>query len=322
MPRDIDFLHTMTEEPHALRREEILRKYPEIKTLMYPEWRTKYIVLLTVLFQVYMAAHAATWTVEIFVCAAYVFGATANQSLFLAIHELSHNLAFKRRGYNKLLAVAANTPIGVPYCMLFKPFHLQHHRDLGFENSDTDIPTALEVWVISGSAKGKIDHAIRKAIFLCLHIFAYALRPMLVQPHLIVLDYWVLLNWATQTVFNALIVYSFGWSGLVYFILSSVMAASLHPTAGHFISEHYLLTGVEETSSYYGPLNYISYNVGYHNEHHDFPNIPWSRLPLVTALAPEFYLSLPQCHSWPGAIVQYVFNDSVGPFSRLLRKKQ
>ena len=51
---------------------------------------------------------------------AYVVGATSNQNLFLAIHEISHNLAFKSPLGNRLLAVFANLPIGIPYSASFR----------------------------------------------------------------------------------------------------------------------------------------------------------------------------------------------------------
>lgn len=51
---------------------------------------------------------------------AYVIGGTANQNLFLAIHEITHNLAFKGIKSNKALAMFANLPIGIPYCSAFK----------------------------------------------------------------------------------------------------------------------------------------------------------------------------------------------------------
>ena len=75
---------------------------------------------------------------------AYVIGATANQAIFLAIHELSHNLLFRKPLHNKLFAVFANIPIGVPYSASFQPYHQLHHKFLGDMYLDTDLPTEYE----------------------------------------------------------------------------------------------------------------------------------------------------------------------------------
>lgn len=143
---------------------------------------------------------------------------------------------------------------------------------------------------------------------------------MLVKPDRVPLDPWLALNWLVCLSFDAMLVAYFGPRILMYCLFSLFFAGSIHPTAGHFISEHYVMEGKAETYSYYGPLNRLAYNVGYHNEHHDFPNIPWSNLPKVREIAPEFYKDLPECKSWPGVIFRYIFDDTISPYSRVKRE--
>jgi sphingolipid 4-desaturase/C4-monooxygenase len=59
--------------------------------------------------------------------------------------------------------------------------------------------------------------------------------------------------------------------------------------------------------------------VGYHNEHHDFPSIPWSRLPALYRLAPEFYTHIPYHPSWPMITVNFIRDKEVGLFARAKR---
>ena len=82
---------------------------------------TKYVVLAVVSLQLYLAVylrHTHPFSFS-FLFLAYAVGGTANQNLFLAIHEITHNLAFKGIDANKALAVFANLPIGIPYSAAF-----------------------------------------------------------------------------------------------------------------------------------------------------------------------------------------------------------
>lgn len=146
---------------------------------------------------------------------------------------------------------------------------------------------------------------------------------------------WVsLVNLAVQLAFDATVLHFASWNGLLYLLLSSFLAGSLHPLAGHFIAEHYVYetvtptqkdpnnkVPVPETFSYYGPLNWFTYNVGLHNEHHDFPAIPWTRLPAVHAMAKEFYEPLPRHESWVSAIWRFILDENVGLNCRVKRKE-
>lgn len=142
-----------------------------------------------------------------------------------------------------------------------------------------------------------------------------------------------LFNVVAQLSFDLLLVRYLGSSALAYLIVSSFLAGSLHPCAGHFIAEHYVFDKlpmgaripsnripVPETFSYYGPLNALTYNVGLHNEHHDFPAIPWTRLPVLHQIAQEFYVDLPHHTSWVWVIWLFIWDAEVGLWCRVKRE--
>jgi len=126
-------------------------------------------------------------------------------------------------------------------------------------------------------------------------------------------------NYAVQITFDAIIWYFYGFKGLGYLVFGTLLGMGVHPVAGHFIAEHYVMNKGQETYSYYGPLNWLCFNVGYHNEHHDFPFIAGTNLPKVRAIAPEFYDDLPHYHSWSKVILDYIVDPEVGPFARMKR---
>jgi len=300
-------------EPHAERRRRLLETHPEIKELYGPCPRTKYVCSALVLLQftiAYALRDAPWWVI---VAVAYAVGGVINQALLLAIHELSHNLAFKKPWHNRAFAMFVNLPVGVPVAETFRYYHLLHHTHQGDERHDTDLPTEFEGKLL---ARGRIA----KLMWLFGQGLAYALRPLVVHPKKP--SKAELLNLGLQLGINALVFWLWGVKSLAYLPIASLIVMGLHPIAGHYISEHYVFRRGQETYSYYGPLNALAFNVGYHNEHHDFPYVPGSRLPRLRALAPEFYDSLHSHRSWTATLVQFVMRPELGGFSRVKRRAQ
>lgn len=306
-----DFYWSDEHEPHLGRRREIIKKYPGVRDLYGIDTSLKFKVITLVLIQMIMAPFMPQLHWSLFIIVAYVVGATITHSLFLAIHELSHGLAFKKKTYNNMLAIFANIPMIFPYAMSFKTYHLLHHKDQGNEHTDMDLPSMQEANMFKGWF-GKLTWAINQ-------IFFYSIRPLIVHPRK--LEKWHIINIAFQIPFICVYTYLFGWGALFYLFLAGFFAGSLHPLAGHFISEHYVFKEGQETYSYYGPLNKISFNVGYHNEHHDFPQIPGSRLPKLKKLAAEYYDPLYAHYSWSGVLFQFITNGRISLFSRVKRKR-
>jgi sphingolipid 4-desaturase/C4-monooxygenase len=289
----------------------MLQKYPQVKALYGPCKRTKYVCTALVAAQLGLAfsLREAPWWLIVLV--AYGVGGVINQALLLAIHELSHNLAFKKPWHNRVFAMFVNLPVGAPVAETFRYYHLLHHTHQGDERLDTDLPTELEGRML--------QHTWSKLLWLSCQGFAYALRPLFVHPKKP--SGAEAFNLLLQVAFNVAIFYVWGGKALAYLPISSLLVMGLHPIAGHYISEHYVFRDGQETYSYYGPLNALSFNVGYHNEHHDFPYIPGSRLARLRALAPEFYDNLHSHRSWAATLWRFVTEPQLGGYSRIKRRR-
>ncbi|XP_044289147.1 sphingolipid delta(4)-desaturase DES1 [Varanus komodoensis] len=306
-----DFEWVYTDQPHADRRKEILRKYPEVKALMKPDYGVVWLTVLMVVAQLVALYLVKDLNWKWVVFWAYVFGSCLDHSMTLAIHEIAHNSAFghSKAAWNRWFGMFANLALGIPYSVSFKRYHMDHHRYLGGDGIDVDIPTDFEGWFFCTR--------FRKLLWIILQPLFYAIRPLYINPKPI--SRLEIINLSIQFLFDVAVYYFFGVKSLFYLIAGAVLGLGLHPISGHFIAEHYMFLKGYETYSYYGPLNKLTFNVGYHNEHHDFPNIPGKSLPLLKKMAPEYYDHLPQYNSWIKVLYDFVMDDTISPYSRVKR---
>ena len=207
---------------------------------------------------------------EIFL-AAFTVGACASHALWILIHECSHNLVFSKTYLNTLASITANLPHLLPSAVSFQRYHMKHHAFQGNYDLDADLPSRWEARLIGNSAIGK-------ALWLLLFpVFQFTRPPRLKEIRMF--DRWIVLNLVIQIAFDAAIYAVLGPKAFVYLAASFLFSVGLHPLGASWIQEHFVFAPPQETYSYYGPFNKVALNVGYHNEHHDLPSVPWNRLP-------------------------------------------
>ena len=306
------FIAVSTPEPHKDRAKRLLQAHPEVRTLFGNTPSSFLWVLAIVALQTAMAGWASTASWGWIWLAAFTIGATANHAVFVLIHECAHNLIFKGSNANRVASIVVNLPAVFPAAIGFRNFHLLHHFKQGELEYDADLAGPIEARIFG-------RNGFTKTLWMLgFFIIEGVVRPMRIKK-VDLLDRWTVLNVLVQAIYTAFIFILFGWPALAYLMISSLFSVGLHPFGARWIQQHYVVHGTQETYSYYGPLNRLMFNVGYHNEHHDLMMVPWSRLKRLKAMAPEFYDTLYSHASYVKLLLRFLFDPKLGLHSRVVR---
>ncbi len=292
------FHQSESDQPHPARARAIIKAHPEVRQLMVRNPWTALIALSLAIMQTAIAYWMGTlgfgyWWLSLIL--AFCIGAFANHANYVIIHDATHNLIFRNKSWNKMVAIIADLPNLTPGAMGFRVYHLKHHSHQGDYEYDADLANHWEARLVG-------NKWYRKAIWLMLFPFFQVTRPPRLKA-IKMWDRWFCINFVCAVAYDVGVVCFCGWPGFLY-------------------QEHYTYDFDQETFSYYGPINWVALNMGYHNEHHDLPSIPWNNLPKLRAMAPEFYDNLKYHTSWTRLLLQFIFDERYSLFSRVERMKR
>jgi len=314
MSLEKSFVYSNSPEPHRLRTKEILKENPAIRQLIGKNPNSFFIILFLVALQIGLSCLLVNQSWWMVFGVAYLIGAFADHALFVMVHECAHRLIFKNPIANRLAGILANIPQIFPSSVSFERYHIKHHSFQGVMELDGDLPNEWEAKLIDNYFIGK---AIWLFFYPIFQVFRLG-RLREIKPF----DGWIALNVFVQIVFMGLVWVILGPKAMVFLVASFFFSVGLHPLGARWIQEHYLLNGDQETFSYYGPLNTVAFNVGYHNEHHDFPSVPWNKLPQIRAIAPAPYNALVYHTSWTKLFIRFLFDKEISLFSRVVRSNR
>lgn len=312
----MNFMPTQTSEPHQTNRNRYLAERPEVKKLFGYDLRTGLVTVPVVALQLCVAGalqvfsdgHSRWSSWALLLATAYTLGAVINHWSGVVIHEAAHNLCAKTTTANRWVALFANVPVIVPSAMSFRRHHWDHHKYLGIVGRDNDLPTRFEVEWLGRTRLGKV-----------LWVVTYPFFGTMARGYLRPPQKWELIGLGVQLLANVAIVGGLGWFALAYLLVSTYFAYGPHPIAAHFVHEHYLWSSAQETYSYYGPFNRVALNMGFHNEHHDFPAVPGARLPELHRLLEGHYRALSSDASWSKVLLRFLCDARIGHHSRIER---
>lgn len=324
--------------PHSRRHNEMrkaaLAAHPELAELSKPEPLTALAlpVLLAVHWGIaWLISDQPIWVIGL---AAFLIGQLVYHSAASLIHETCHKLVF-RAARPKLAFDLGLEFILTSYGkqLTYQHQHVtSHHPFIGDYDNDYEHEDlcAFQARFSIGKTSPVLQHALT-VLTLILHalplgsvfiadkilppLYAWASgRPVRdpqprftgTSPDMAEMRPFII----TSVISNLVMLALLGPWALLYHLWSlSFFLGKLGVTnLGQSLTEHPGDDDVNPTRSSYGPINWLLFNTGYHNEHHSFPNVPWTRLPTLRRVAPEVFHAEAE-RSYIGAWWDHVRHD-------------
>lgn len=299
---------------HLEMRREILQAHPEVRRLFGAEPRgvAAAVVILAVHWTIVWGM-AQTNIAVVFLAALFVGQITIHAAGAL-VHESAHRLVV-RQPQGKLAFDLLIEVITTSFArqLTYQHEHVtSHHRHLGDYEHDYEHE---DVCRFTARRRHRADHPLAQR-FLTLAELAVHLLPggFLIADRLFLPYYrrasgqavsdgqraigathagrgeralFIAVSLAT----NVFLWMAFGFLGWLYHVwsLSLFLGKCGVTNLGQSLAEHPGDDAVNPTRSTYWWGNRILFNTGYHNEHHTFPNVAWTNLPALKAMAPEVF---------------------------------
>jgi sphingolipid delta-4 desaturase len=299
---------------HLQMRKDILRAHPQLRALSGPDWRTALFVPVLLVLHWGIAWAVSDSNLLVVFLAAFFLGQFVIHAAGALVHETAHRLIFRGDKAKLAFDLGLETILGsFGKQLTYQHEHLSsHHPYMGdyerdYEHEDLCAFKAREMLV---EGQPRLQRVLTVAT-LVVHLLPFG---FIISDEIFPRLYerltgrvsrdrqrqigstrapaWqrrLFIGWSIGV--NLVLLAAFGWLGWLYhnWALSIFLGKCGISNLGQSLSEH---PGDDEevpTRSTYGWVNRLFFNTGYHNEHHTFPNVPWTRLPELTKTAPEAF---------------------------------
>jgi sphingolipid delta-4 desaturase len=299
---------------HNEMRRKIIARSTEARTLAGPNPWT--VMAVPVLLGIHWGVAWLVSGSNVLVCflAAFFVGQIVIHATGALVHETAHRLIFKSDRSKLLFDLSLEVILGsFSKQLTYQHQHISSHHpfignyDRDYEHEDICSFNARR----SLLANSPVTQRLMTLLTLVLHVLPFGfLVSDEVMPRLYkrltgqvvndkarhigsgaptVLDRRLFI--AVSLLTNVALFWLFGFWGWLYhnWSLSLFLGKFGVTNLGQSLSEHEGDDDRNPTYSDYRATNWLFFNTGYHNEHHTFPNIPWTRLPKLRQLAPDVF---------------------------------